>query len=735
MDKEQQNSARDLAINYIAVLGERTKPTIPVFPPIELTHRLLPMISQLPQSLLHFLIGSDYYQLKLLLGEQAGYQLTFIYAENLGESDQFILEFGLNVILICTEDLNLIPQINIDLARLHRKNCVYWVDDEITDEFILNNMVSNNDEFFAFLIRYCSENHFLERFAKSMPLSVPLFAQDYTFRYFNPCNVNTDTLNSAVGNWGYRGAMITDNEREIIREKSTEATSMMFGTDRQDNLTEQLKSFAALQYASIQNVELRVPFSDQFHSPLVFAVPFTSVDVRKTFFKQLPLENNEKEIATILKYILSLEYTTNYCLTPEPERMVDLQTFNAAVRWVYSSRSNYLDLIGRLHASFRFSPYFRTPYIGRSINDALSFTGAKVNNRLTTGDGSSVIAVIEKVGEMISNQTLAAKSKEMLADLPIQIVAISDLPVEWIRIDGVPLGFTHDICRIPETPSGGQMMHFEIARFAPAWKIPKDIISKTLVVYGCRSDAFVEYQEKVDFISQRLGFKTVICRSINEFEKQVKSFKPELLIIDSHGDADMQTHQSYIYMGDDKVYPSDIAERHIHAKLVFLSACNTAPTYNDVNIIANAFFESGAFAVTSAYLPLDIRESSTLYIRLLHRLAEAANQQIHRNWLAFISHLLRTSFIMSPLLDDVVANSEVSDRSKGITDMTITSMTFQNRRSLYKKMMSGIGTEQGHYDYSGRIPHYLMYSTLGRADLIEFESFSPNRWGYDINTT
>ena len=69
------------------------------------------------------------------------------------------------------------------------------------------------------------------------------------------------------------------------------------------------------------------------------------------------------------------------------------------------------------------------------------------------------------------------------------------------------------------------------------------------------------------------------------------------------------------------------------------------------------------------------------------------------------------------------------------TDMTITSMTFQNRRSLYKKMMSGIGTEQVHYDYSGRIPHYLMYSTLGRADLIEFESFSPNRWGYDINTT
>jgi len=447
VDKEQQDSARDLAINYIAVLGKRTTPTIPVFPPDELTHGLLPMISLWPQSLLHFVIGSDYYQLKLLLGEQAGYQLTFIYAENLVDSDQFILEYGLNVILICTEDMNLIPQINIDLAKLHRQNCVYWVDDEITDNVILQNKVSSNDEFFAFLFNYCFENHLLERYARSIPLSVPLFARDYTFRYFNPCNVNTDTLNSAIGNWGYRQSMITDNEREIIREKCIEATSNMFGTNRQDNLTEQLKSFAAIQHASIQNVELKVPFNDQFHSPLILVVPFTSVDVRKTFFKQLTLEKKEKEIAGILKYILSLEYTANYCMTPDPERIADFQVFNAAVRWVYSSRSNYLDLIGRLHASFRFSPFFRTPYLGKSINDALSFTGAKVNTRLTTGDGSSVIAVIEKVGEMISNQTLAAKSKEMLAEWPVQIVAISDLPVEWIRIDGIPLGFTHDICR------------------------------------------------------------------------------------------------------------------------------------------------------------------------------------------------------------------------------------------------------------------------------------------------
>ena len=33
-----------------------------------------------------------------------------------------------------------------------------------------------------------------------------------------------------------------------------------------------------------------------------------------------------------------------------------------------------------------------------------------------------------------------------------QIVAMTDLPIEWTMIDGVPLAFSHDVCRLPETP-------------------------------------------------------------------------------------------------------------------------------------------------------------------------------------------------------------------------------------------------------------------------------------------
>lgn len=91
-------------------------------------------------------------------------------------------------------------------------------------------------------------------------------------------------------------------------------------------------------------------------------------------------------------------------------------------------------------------------------------------------------------------------------------------------------------------------------------------------------------------------------------------------------------------MGNDKIYPQDIVDLHVAVPLVFLSACSTAATYNMVNTLANCFVQSRSLAVISSYLPLDICESSIVYLRLLEQLSVASDKSIHKNWLAFISH-------------------------------------------------------------------------------------------------
>jgi hypothetical protein len=303
--------------------------------------------------------------------------------------------------------------------------------------------------------------------------------------------------------------------------------------------------------------------------------------------------------------------------------------------------------------------------------------------------------------------------------MPAQVVAITDLPIEWLEVDGVPLGFSHDVCRIPETPASGLLTHYVISRLSSHYKIPADILSKTLLVYGCREDDFKKWQDMADIAAQALGAKSVICQSLDEFEAAVKTHRPELMIIDTHGSTDLQTHQSYIMMGKEKVYPKDIAERGIYARMIFISACNTAPCYNDVNTVGNGFLEAGASAVTSSYLPLDVDESSLLYIRIMNQLNIAAKKGLHRNWLAFISHILRTSFILTPLVSSANGGKAIDPMLTG--ELNTIPMVFENRAKLYRKLQNGEEVEGLQYDYSKVVPHYLMYTTVGRADLIEFE--------------
>ena len=214
---------------------------------------------------------------------------------------------------------------------------------------------------------------------------------------------------------------------------------------------------------------------------------------------------------------------------------------------------------------------------------------------------------------------------------------------------------------------------------------------------------------------------------MDEFENAVKKHHPDFLIIDTHGGTDLKLHQSYIYMGNEKVYPKDIAAKGIFARLVFISACNTAPCYNDVNTVANALLEVGASAVTSSYLPLDVVESSTLYIRVLNQLNIAAQQDIHRNWLAFISHMLRTSFVMTPLVENARKEDGETMDPMLTGKVNALSMYFENRAKLYRKLKAGEDVEGLKYDFSQAVPHYLMYTTIGRADLIMFEASMKKR--------
>ena len=199
----------------------------------------------------------------------------------------------------------------------------------------------------------------------------------------------------------------------------------------------------------------------------------------------------------------------------------------------------------------------------------------------------------------------------------------------------------------------------------------------------------------------------------------MEEFDPQLLIIDTHGGVDGNTHKSFLMFGNDVLNGDDIIISGIHPRLVFLSACNTFNTYNTIATIANAFFQVGSLAVTTSYMPVMVQPATTLYIRLLNNLHIAANKRIHKNWLSFMSHLLRTSYIQAPI--DNVNKKGNEPNLYELTSLTTQSMHFKNRREIYKNLNNNSFTKGMGANYQNIIPHYLMYSTLGRADMIRFE--------------
>lgn len=98
---------------------------------------------------------------------------------------------------------------------------------------------------------------------------------------------------------------------------------------------------------------------------------------------------------------------------------------------------------------------------------------------------------------------------------------MTDLPIEWIMIDGVPLGFSHDVYRIPKTPAVGTLSQYVECKFIP-FNIPKDILKHTLVIFSNEEDAFVKAQEPVVALSKVLGLKIRKCLTKEAFFNTIK---------------------------------------------------------------------------------------------------------------------------------------------------------------------------------------------------------------------
>ncbi len=543
-----------------------------------------------------------------------------------------------------------------------------------------------------------------------LPFVDTFWSDKIKYSLFSPSQTNFYKINALMGNYGIDISQYRTPELQILEQENANKNPEQW--QRQSILVEQISDIDYFLKFLVKNKEIRLSTSNEpRYAPLILIFPFHNPSIKSLY-------GNSESIIPFLT-----EQTNNYIsYTDNPQLFI-------YVADIIRQRLHFLDDVGALHGSFSKSPVIRMPLKGKSIYTDLSFVGPlSFGNMEKAKYRRKLKKLMTRIGNTISSKYMSPSLQSILENRNSQIVTISDLPIEWSRVNDVPLSFTHDICRLPETPMHAIMRHYTFNNLL-SFSIPSEIIENTLVIFGCNQPMFQHWQKIANDSASELGFKTAKCLTLEGVKQQIHKHKPKLLIFDCHGEYDKDTKQTYLIIGNQRLTQDYIVNNNLHAPIVFISACGTTPTYSLVNPISNGFFETGSLSVTATYLPISIHGGSLIYVRLLQQLSMAAKQAIHKNWLNFVCHIIRTSVVHHMYLTLKTIGKITSDEYNDLNSKALVrSMHFEERAKLFKEIEKTINTipPSEKNPFSTIIPEYLFYSVLGRADLILFDSWKEN---------
>lgn len=706
-------------ITYLQI-SDRAPFQSPLLPPVEFDNEVVNFISKCPMDILQLDSKDIYQEFKMSSSLFKSINFRFIYSDYAINFIKDNLEKNKILLFLIDYQSELKTEI-VEFLKLSNNKLwfIYFFNfnNENTSNSLLAQEIHSPVEF---MIRLIEENVEIAKvlnmpdlnLSPSMPIDLKIFNFEDKFSI---SMLNTKILCDIFSNYGYENNFSNEESIALQANLGKEAIVNKNSYNRIHSALEIINKIDAIYYGLVKDGIK--PINSQFDpilAPLILVAPFHSPDMSK-----LKLNKGDDKMINDMIGIWTSEQSNNYTFDFESKYTPESLSLGFSL---LKRKTSSLDDLSYLHSTFTQSPILRLPLKGRSINRELSFFRPQMHASLAnTKNRNKIIRTIAKLGKSLNTSLLSDKTRNFLKERNRQLILLSDLPLEWLSIEEIPLAYSHDVCRIPETSHATIMAQF-MSNSTHTFEIDENIINKTIVICGSNEDSFLKWQ-KIALESQvELGYNFEICLSILEVKKAIEKYTPELLIFDCHGGIDESTSNTFLWVGDEELSGDEIISNNISAPLVFLSACGTSPSYGLYNSIANAFFETGTIAVTATYLPILVDSGSILYLRILHLLNHAAREGLHMNWLSFISHAIRTSQIHEaykglPLDSD----KEINEKALILTK----SMDFNQRRKLYKELDETLKSLTGTANkFTQGVPEYLFYTNLGRADLVLFKKWN-----------
>lgn len=260
-----------------------------------------------------------------------------------------------------------------------------------------------------------------------------------------------------------------------------------------------------------------------------------------------------------------------------------------------------------------------------SINQVAGRVGALAEN-IRSGARTSPEKVARMFGgiQELMEAAVGAGFVDRVRRASYGVKVVSDAPIEWLPINGLPLSLWTDVSRIPATP--GEMTLLQLLEHEPLRLAISDFADILVVSAFEPTDRLatlmrVALDTTAPAWSGRLTVRFEVVANERELIDVLNSFDGPLMVFDGHG-AHPRERPGHLKVGAHEVDVWALRGQVRVPPIVVLSACDTHAAGRNAMTTANAFLLLGARTVLATMLPIGGPSGAMFVARLLLRIAD-----------------------------------------------------------------------------------------------------------------
>ncbi len=330
-------------------------------------------------------------------------------------------------------------------------------------------------------------------------------------------------------------------------------------------------------------------------------------------------------------------------------------------------------------------PVLRCPQLASSFFGLLR----ELRRRHEEGNVVAVNRGLSRFGQQLRRALTLEISNYLEQSKPRTIRVVSDLPIEWLELDGVPLMYRCEISRLPITPGNFLLTHYNQC----ANEIQLDAsMARRVLILNCldKGDDLQPYPKRLHEVlqEQKIDHDYAEVESLSQYWECLDQKSPVILMHFGHGSYDAKEDIGYLHIGRERTKVWDFRGRVV-PPIVLLGSCDTAAIAETYNTPANAFVGLGTRAVLGTFLPVRADRTIELYLRIMANLWDALQGEFAlETW----GQIVWKTLVLNRYLDFLWAFNEdqVKRKKSPAPGETIFEYTY-----LWKKKLDG-GFDRGY---------------------------------------